>query len=263
MRLLYPTRFNSLILILLQLAFRILAIREELRETNARRLCLRRLLLLRLLLFLFLLALSCRQSLLAMSFVHELQFLPEHAPAAGIPFTVSSSSPSSSSSSPSTTTSGGTCCSFSFSSAMGPCVPGAIMVRSRQETCRRWLGGKLCHMQVIGDRIHHPPQPRRPTARDRLLRISCREEDQTASKRVMSDTFPPQPFLQQVYDLRSGDGSVYSGDEQSRDPPLLPQKQGMPYVTLTFAQSMDAKIAGHGGKQLALSGKESMVMTHW
>ncbi|KAI0734378.1 bacterial bifunctional deaminase-reductase [Fomitopsis betulina] len=79
----------------------------------------------------------------------------------------------------------------------------------------------------------------------------------------MSDTFPPQPFLQQVYDLRSGDGSVYSGDEQSRDPPLLPQKQGMPYVTLTFAQSMDAKIAGHGGKQLALSGKESMVMTHW
>ncbi|KAF7347611.1 Methionine aminopeptidase 2 [Mycena venus] len=36
-----------------------------------------------------------------------------------------------------------------------------------------------------------------------------------------------------------------------------------PFVTLTFAQSLDGKIAGAGGKQLALSGKESMVMTHW
>ena len=36
-----------------------------------------------------------------------------------------------------------------------------------------------------------------------------------------------------------------------------------PYVTLTFAQSLDAKIAGEGGKQLALSGPKSMEMTHW
>ncbi|KAI4521207.1 bacterial bifunctional deaminase-reductase [Schizophyllum commune Loenen D] len=36
-----------------------------------------------------------------------------------------------------------------------------------------------------------------------------------------------------------------------------------PSVTLTFAQSLDAKIAGTGGKQLILSGKESMIMTHW
>ncbi|EJF67169.1 dihydrofolate reductase [Dichomitus squalens LYAD-421 SS1] len=36
-----------------------------------------------------------------------------------------------------------------------------------------------------------------------------------------------------------------------------------PFVTLTFAQSLDAKIAGAGGRQLILSGKESMVMTHW
>jgi 2,5-diamino-6-(ribosylamino)-4(3H)-pyrimidinone 5'-phosphate reductase len=35
------------------------------------------------------------------------------------------------------------------------------------------------------------------------------------------------------------------------------------HVTLTFAQSLDAKIAGVGGKQLILSGKESMIMTHW
>ena len=36
-----------------------------------------------------------------------------------------------------------------------------------------------------------------------------------------------------------------------------------PFVTLTFAQSLDAKIAGQNGKQLILSGKESMMMTHW
>ncbi|PPQ79415.1 hypothetical protein CVT25_002685 [Psilocybe cyanescens] len=36
-----------------------------------------------------------------------------------------------------------------------------------------------------------------------------------------------------------------------------------PHVTLTFAQSLDAKIAGAGGHQLILSGKESMIMTHW
>ncbi|KIK52052.1 hypothetical protein GYMLUDRAFT_88833 [Collybiopsis luxurians FD-317 M1] len=39
--------------------------------------------------------------------------------------------------------------------------------------------------------------------------------------------------------------------------------QSRPSVTLTFAQSIDAKIAGKGGKQLILSGKESMIMTHW
>jgi hypothetical protein len=38
---------------------------------------------------------------------------------------------------------------------------------------------------------------------------------------------------------------------------------GRPRVTLTFAQSVDGKIAGRDGKQLILSGKESMVMTHW
>lgn len=35
-----------------------------------------------------------------------------------------------------------------------------------------------------------------------------------------------------------------------------------PHVTLTFAQSADGKIAGPGKKQLALSCKESMLMTH-
>ncbi|ORX41084.1 dihydrofolate reductase-like domain-containing protein [Kockovaella imperatae] len=36
-----------------------------------------------------------------------------------------------------------------------------------------------------------------------------------------------------------------------------------PYVTLTWAQSLDAKIAGEGGKRVILSGPESMLMTHW
>lgn len=85
------------------------------------------------------------------------------------------------------------------------------------------------------------------------------------STRVMSDVPSPPPFLRQVYDLRGGDGlhSLNAGRERSRDPPPSTHKQGGPYVTLTFAQSLDAKIAGQGGKQLALSGKESMVMTHW
>ncbi|KAJ7446382.1 dihydrofolate reductase-like domain-containing protein [Mycena galericulata] len=36
-----------------------------------------------------------------------------------------------------------------------------------------------------------------------------------------------------------------------------------PFVTLTFAQSLDGKIGGAGGTPLALSGPDSMVMTHW
>jgi 2,5-diamino-6-(ribosylamino)-4(3H)-pyrimidinone 5'-phosphate reductase len=46
-------------------------------------------------------------------------------------------------------------------------------------------------------------------------------------------------------------------------PRLNPNDPTRPYVTLTFAQSLDGKIAGKGGKQLILSGQESMIMTHW
>jgi 2,5-diamino-6-(ribosylamino)-4(3H)-pyrimidinone 5'-phosphate reductase len=35
------------------------------------------------------------------------------------------------------------------------------------------------------------------------------------------------------------------------------------WTTLTFAQSLDGKVAGAHGGQLILSGKESMIMTHW
>jgi 2,5-diamino-6-(ribosylamino)-4(3H)-pyrimidinone 5'-phosphate reductase len=44
----------------------------------------------------------------------------------------------------------------------------------------------------------------------------------------------------------------------SQQPPSI-----RPHITLTFAQSTDAKIAAIPGKQLILSGDESMQMTHW
>ncbi|KAG8219593.1 dihydrofolate reductase-like domain-containing protein, partial [Butyriboletus roseoflavus] len=37
----------------------------------------------------------------------------------------------------------------------------------------------------------------------------------------------------------------------------------IPSITLTFAQSLDGKIAGSKGRQLILSGTDSMLMTHW
>ncbi|GAA5837289.1 hypothetical protein JCM5353_000812 [Sporobolomyces roseus] len=47
-------------------------------------------------------------------------------------------------------------------------------------------------------------------------------------------------------------------------PPSIPPEdlQDRAFVTLTYAQSFDAKIAGKEGKQLILSGKESMQLTH-
>jgi hypothetical protein len=36
-----------------------------------------------------------------------------------------------------------------------------------------------------------------------------------------------------------------------------------PHITLTWAQSLDSKIAGPGGKRVMISGDESMLMTHW
>jgi len=52
--------------------------------------------------------------------------------------------------------------------------------------------------------------------------------------------------------------SVLPGNNHVED-----EKFQRPLVTLTFAQSLDGKIAGRGGKQLILSGRESMLMTHW
>ncbi|GAA6043156.1 hypothetical protein JCM8097_004346 [Rhodosporidiobolus ruineniae] len=42
-----------------------------------------------------------------------------------------------------------------------------------------------------------------------------------------------------------------------------PTHSDRPFVTLTYAQSLDGKIAGPGGAQIRLSGEESMRLTHW
>ncbi|KIY50018.1 dihydrofolate reductase, partial [Fistulina hepatica ATCC 64428] len=47
------------------------------------------------------------------------------------------------------------------------------------------------------------------------------------------------------------------------DSNLAPPLVLRPRVTVTFAQSLDAKIAGQNGKQITLSSDESMFMTHW
>ncbi|CCM03796.1 uncharacterized protein FIBRA_05944 [Fibroporia radiculosa] len=81
----------------------------------------------------------------------------------------------------------------------------------------------------------------------------------------MASEIPAAPlFLTQVYQVHSDPAnpvSLYT--ESARTPTPASTDDARPYVTLTFAQSLDAKIAGIGGKQLALSGKESLVMTHW
>lgn len=58
----------------------------------------------------------------------------------------------------------------------------------------------------------------------------------------------PPEFLTRIYPPRY--------ERQLTDP-------SRPYITLTYAQSIDGCIAGVAGKQILLSGKESMVMTHW
>ena len=65
----------------------------------------------------------------------------------------------------------------------------------------------------------------------------------------MGSEEPSTPdFLKQVYPQ----GPTSVGGNQSR-----------PFITLTYAQSLDGCIAGQGGTQILLSGKESMVLTHW
>ncbi|KAH9858342.1 bacterial bifunctional deaminase-reductase [Lenzites betulinus] len=76
----------------------------------------------------------------------------------------------------------------------------------------------------------------------------------------------PPPILLDLYELSGGPGlhpSVFDPSQEALLDSPESRDASRPYVTLTFAQSLDAKIAGAGGKQLILSGKESMVMTHW
>jgi hypothetical protein len=76
---------------------------------------------------------------------------------------------------------------------------------------------------------------------------------------------PPQILLDSLFtssqDLSGL--SLYTEDSSVQFPTPKSPDDSRPFVTLTFAQSVDAKIAGKGGKQLALSGRESLIMTHW
>jgi hypothetical protein len=74
-----------------------------------------------------------------------------------------------------------------------------------------------------------------------------------------AETLSPPQFLETVLGKLSAD--VKPGTAPI--PELVSQDPTLPYVTLTFAQSLDAKIAGRAGIQLTLSGPESMEMTHW
>ncbi|ORX95570.1 bacterial bifunctional deaminase-reductase [Basidiobolus meristosporus CBS 931.73] len=56
-----------------------------------------------------------------------------------------------------------------------------------------------------------------------------------------------------VQEAKSFLSSIYQRAEESYK---------KPYVTLTYAQSLDGKIAGSGGKQITLSCNESMAVTH-
>ncbi|TFK56816.1 bacterial bifunctional deaminase-reductase [Heliocybe sulcata] len=77
----------------------------------------------------------------------------------------------------------------------------------------------------------------------------------------MDEALPAPPaFLTSLYGLDSDSSYV---DRATRARLQGNKGQKRPHVTLTFAQSLDAKIAGPGGRQVALSGKESMIMTHW
>lgn len=87
----------------------------------------------------------------------------------------------------------------------------------------------------------------------------------SSTPKVLDPPHQPPEFLLKVLKPTPSGNSPVSVFLDGGDPPPSPISpvENRPYVTLTFAQSLDAKIAGKGGKQLILSGKESMIMTHW
>lgn len=76
---------------------------------------------------------------------------------------------------------------------------------------------------------------------------------------------PPRFLIDSLFGTEDDleDVSLYHGHNASEIRTPRGPDNSKPFVTLTFAQSLDAKIAGRNGKQLILSGKESLVMTHW
>ncbi|CAE6502854.1 unnamed protein product [Rhizoctonia solani] len=67
---------------------------------------------------------------------------------------------------------------------------------------------------------------------------------------MMNSATGPPEFLKSVISARDS-------------APRTVEQQKRARVTLTYAQSLDAKIAGAGGLPLTISCDESMVMTHW
>jgi hypothetical protein len=53
------------------------------------------------------------------------------------------------------------------------------------------------------------------------------------------------------------------GIKSTLDEVLAGERKNNVHVTLTYAQSLDGRIAGKDGLQLRLSGDESMLLTHW
>ncbi|GAA5986406.1 hypothetical protein JCM5350_002910 [Sporobolomyces pararoseus] len=71
----------------------------------------------------------------------------------------------------------------------------------------------------------------------------------------------PRPF-EKVPDSDPAVSFLRASYPQHLFEPSKARQDGNVFVTLTYAQSLDAKIAGKGGKQLILSGKQSMELTH-
>jgi hypothetical protein len=69
---------------------------------------------------------------------------------------------------------------------------------------------------------------------------------------------PDVVLLRSVYPPHLFDPAPPSSDESNK----YTAERVKPFVTLTYAQSLDGKIAGKWGKQIRLSGEESMRLTH-
>ena len=69
-------------------------------------------------------------------------------------------------------------------------------------------------------------------------------------------------FLDHVYSHSNFPAQSTSSTIEQADLLAYAGSNQRPFVTLTYAQSLDGKIAGVDGQQLRLSGNQSMKMTH-
>jgi len=82
-------------------------------------------------------------------------------------------------------------------------------------------------------------------------------KDPKGGNTVQSDhkMVPPDTFVE-IFNCNVKSHSESKGKDDDDD------TQMRPFITLTYAQSIDGSIAAERGKPLLLSGKESMIMTH-